>query len=141
MHENSSHSDTNERGETENGTIYSHDSGYENECCPASPITVPRPRMGSASRPRRQRTTSTSQNTIRPNEAIIRCNHRTIYTGNVAKKNSSGISKSNLTQYVFFCVRNNYQQLADHHGTIFRDNRLSPLSLEYVAVVLQEKLQ
>jgi hypothetical protein len=74
-------SDTNEeRPETENGTIYSHDSGYENECCPASPITVPRPRLASASRPRRQRTTSTSQNTIRQNEAILRCNHRTIYT-------------------------------------------------------------
>lgn len=76
------YSDTNERPETENGTVYSHDSGYENECCPASPITVPRPRLASVSRPRpsRQRTTSTSQNTIRQNEAILRCNHRTIYT-------------------------------------------------------------
>ncbi len=76
------YSDTNEQPETENGTVYSHDSGYENECCPASPITVPRSRLASASRPRttRQRTTSTSQNTIRQNEAILRCNHRTIYT-------------------------------------------------------------
>jgi hypothetical protein len=76
-------SDTNERPETENGTVYSHDSGYENECCPASPITVPslRPRLNSVNaKPRRQRTTSTSQNTIRANEAIIRCNQRTIYT-------------------------------------------------------------
>jgi uridine kinase len=79
----SSESDTNERPETENGTVYSHDSGYENECCPASPITVPslRPRLNSVNaKPRRQRTTSTSQNTIRANEAIIRCNQRTIYT-------------------------------------------------------------
>lgn len=80
-------SDANERPETENGTIYSHDSGFEGECCstlPASPTTIPRIRMGSTSRrdrPRRQRTTSTSQNTIRPNEAIIRVsNNRTIYT-------------------------------------------------------------
>lgn len=81
-------SDANERPETETGTIYSHDSGFEGEChsaaLPASPTTIPRLRIGSASRrerPRRQRTTSTSQNTIRPNEAIIRVsNNRTIYT-------------------------------------------------------------
>ncbi|CRK95401.1 CLUMA_CG008694, isoform A [Clunio marinus] len=83
----SSESDANERPETDNGTIYSHDSGFEGEChstLPASPTTIPRNRVGSASRrdrPRRQRTTSTSQNTIRPNEAIIRfSNNRTIYT-------------------------------------------------------------
>lgn len=82
-----SFSDANERPETENGTIYSHDSGFEGEYqsgLPASPATIPRLRIGSASkrdRPRRQRTTSTSQNTIRPNEAIIRVsNNRTIYT-------------------------------------------------------------
>lgn len=82
-----SFSDANERPETENGTVYSHDSGFEGEnypALPASPTTIPRNRVGSTSRrdrPRRQRTTSTSQNTIRPNEAIIRfSNNRTIYT-------------------------------------------------------------
>lgn len=88
----SSNSDANERPETENGTIYSHDSGFEGEChatLPASPTTIPRNRIGSTSRrerPRRQRTTSTSQNTIRPNEAIIRVsNNRTIYTAGICK--------------------------------------------------------
>lgn len=84
-----SFSDLNERPETETGTVYSHDSGFEGECyptLPASPTTIPRLRIGSTSRmgrdrPRRQRTTSTSNNTIRPNEAIIRIsNNRTIYT-------------------------------------------------------------
>lgn len=81
----SSESDTNERPET-GTTVYSHDSGFEGEypTLPASPTTIPRLRIGSASkrdRPRRQRTTSTSQNTIRANEAIIRVsNNRTIYT-------------------------------------------------------------
>lgn len=93
-------SDANERPETENGTVYSHDSGFEGEnypALPASPTTIPRLRVGSTSRrdkPRRQRTTSTSQNTIRPNEAIIRIsNNRTIYTagnrrcfGNIEKE-------------------------------------------------------
>src|SRR5690349_13905828 len=80
-------SDANERQEIETGTVYSHDSGFEGEnypALPASPTTIPRLRVGSTSRrdrPRRQRTTSTSQNTIRPNEAIIRVsNNRTIYT-------------------------------------------------------------
>lgn len=79
------YSDANERPETE-GTVYSHDSGFEGEypTLPASPTTIPRLRIGSTSkrdRPRRQRTTSTSQNTIRANEAIIRVsNNRTIYT-------------------------------------------------------------
>lgn len=82
-------SDQNERPEDGlSGTAYSHDSGFEGEThyptLPASPTTIPRLRLGSTSRrdrPRRQRTTSTSQNTIRPNEAIIRVsNNRTIYT-------------------------------------------------------------
>jgi uridine kinase len=67
----------------ENGTV---DSGYGE--CPASPITVPAKTpfrsnsMGSQMRsPKpRQRTTSTSQNTIRSNEGMIRANNRTIYT-------------------------------------------------------------
>ena len=64
------------------------DSGYDGEC-PASPITVPiktnrqnssglqvrSPKLG-----KRTRTTSSSQNTIQSNEAIIRSNNKTIYT-------------------------------------------------------------
>lgn len=58
------------------------------ECCPASPTTVPVKSKRSNSsgsqvrspKPRRQRTTSVNQNTINSNEAIIRSNHRTIYT-------------------------------------------------------------
>ncbi|CAO1423612.1 unnamed protein product [Diamesa serratosioi] len=86
----SSESDVTERPEVEleNGTIYSHDSGYDGEC-PASPLTVPSKVLRTNStgsqlrspKPRRQRTTSTSQNTIQPNEAIIRfSNNKTIYT-------------------------------------------------------------
>lgn len=72
--------------ELENGTV---DSGYDGEC-PASPITVPSitksmtrcTTPGSQIRspkPRRQRTTSTSQNSTK-HESIIRANNRTIYT-------------------------------------------------------------
>lgn len=65
------------------------------ECCPASPTTVPHQRTCQRSnssgsggagqvrspKPRRQRTTSVNQNTTNStNEAIIRANHRTIYT-------------------------------------------------------------
>ncbi|XP_055594259.1 uridine-cytidine kinase-like 1 isoform X2 [Uranotaenia lowii] len=58
------------------------------ECCPASPTTVPTKFTRSNStgsqmrspKPRRQRTTSVNQNTINSNEAIIRSNNRTIYT-------------------------------------------------------------
>lgn len=61
------------------------------ECCPASPTTVPNQRTCQRSnssgsqvrspKPRRQRTTSVNQNTTNcTNEAIIRANHRTIYT-------------------------------------------------------------
>lgn len=97
----SSESDVTERPEVDldRRTAYSHDSGYDGEC-PASPTTIPSKVLRSNSssdpqikspKPRRQRTTSTSQNTIQPNEAIIRFSNKTIYTaGRPPWYNTSG---------------------------------------------------
>lgn len=87
------------------------DSGYDGEC-PASPITVPAKTasrsnsLGSQMRspkPQRQRTTSTSQNTIQSNEGMIRANNRTIYTaGRPPWYNCAGQQVEPFVSFLFY---------------------------------------